>query len=78
VTQPLSWADRKLAAQVTADLLRAPPLDQQLGDEFTQQRIGLDAAQMEAAATRGCQPVCLERQIAPPAARVAAQFPRNR
>lgn len=51
-------------AQVTADLLRAPPLGRQLTDQLAQLEAGVDAPPMMTSAARGRAAMSLERAIA--------------
>src|SRR5215475_258888 len=52
VAQPHRRLISEPSAQMTADLLRTPPLGQQLTDQLTQLQIGLDAASMMPGAAR--------------------------
>jgi hypothetical protein len=63
---------------VTADLLRAPPLRQQLGDQLPQVTVGLDAPPMIAGSARGCAAVCLQRPVRSAAQDITAQLTRDR
>jgi len=78
VTQPPPRLARKLQPQVTADLLRAPPLREQLGDQLPHLAVGLDPPPVTAAPARGCPAMGLERPVTAAARGVAAQLTRNR
>jgi hypothetical protein len=75
VTQPHLPLAGKLQPQVPADLLRAPPLRQQFGDQLPQLAVGLDPPPVTA---RGCAAMGLERPVAAAARGVAAQLTGDR
>jgi hypothetical protein len=77
VTQPHPRLLGELQAQVTTDLLWAPPLGQKLRDQLPQFAVALDASPMIAGTTRGRAPVGIERTVTPTLGRVAAQLPRH-
>jgi hypothetical protein len=78
MTQPHPRLLGELQPQVTADLLRAPPLGQKLRDQLPQFAVGLDAAPMMAAATCGRATVGIERTVTQTPGHVAAQLARDR
>jgi len=78
VTQPHPRLVGEPSAQVPADLLRAPPLEQQLADQLAQLEVGLDPPLMTSGATRRRPPMGLERTVTSAAGCVAAQFARDR
>jgi hypothetical protein len=53
VTQPHPRLVGELQPQLTADLLRAPPLGQKLANQLAQLAVGLDAPPVTAGPARG-------------------------
>src|SRR5512132_3570088 len=78
VTQPHPGLLGELHPQMTADLLRPPPLVQKLCDHLPQLADDVDPSPMIASATDGRATVGIERTIAPVAGCVAAQLTRDR
>jgi hypothetical protein len=63
---------------MAADLLRAPPLAQQLANHLAQLEAGLNATPMMPHAAHHRTPVRLERTVTPAPGRIPAQLPRDR
>ncbi len=78
MTQPHRRVLREALPEVPADLLRAPPLRQQLGNETAQLRVHRDPATMMTAAASDRTTVRLERPIALLRCRVTPQLSRDR
>jgi hypothetical protein len=76
VAQPHARLFGEPRPQVTADLLWAPSLGQQLRDQLAQFVVGLDPSPMAAGATCGRATVRIEGAVALTLGRVAAQPPR--
>ena len=60
---------------MAADLLRTPPLTEQLGDHLTEVAVGVDPASVMTSATCGGAPMRLEGLMSRLGACVAAQLP---
>lgn len=78
VTQPHRRVVREPPAQLTGNLLRAPPLEQQLTDQLAELEVGLNAPPMITDAPRRRMPMSLKRAVTPAPGRVAAQLARDR
>ena len=80
VAQPHSRVVREPAPQVSADLLRTPPLRQELADHAPQLSVLLDTPPVLAGPTRDRATVSLERAVpaVPAAGGVAAQLAGDR
>jgi hypothetical protein len=76
VTQPHRWPAGESQPQLAADLLRAPPLGQEPGDQLPQLAIGLDPPPAAACTPRGRAAGSLERTAASGCG-VAAQLTRD-
>lgn len=72
VTQLHPRLARKPQPQLTADLLRAPPLGQQPGDQLPQLPVVLDPPPVTASTARSRPAVGLERPVSAAPGRVAA------
>src|SRR3954470_20880829 len=78
MTQPHPRLGGEPHPQLTADLLRAPPLVQKLRDHLSEFGVGLNPSPMIAGATRGRATVRIERTVTPTSGGVAAQLARDR
>jgi hypothetical protein len=78
MAQPHGRVVGKVVAQVTTDLLWAPPPTKQLGDHAAQVIVGVDTASMVTCSSSGGSPMSIEGLIAATGWRVAPQLPRNR
>jgi Insertion element 4 transposase N-terminal len=78
MAQPHPRLARKPQPQVAADLLRAPPLSQQLSDQLAQLAVALDPPPVRAGTARGRAAVGLERTVTAAPDCVAAQLTRDR
>lgn len=75
VAQPHQWV-LGVASQVSGDLLRAPPLREQLGDHFAQAGVLLDSPLVTTECALDRPAVGFERPVLAVSAAVAAQLPR--
>ncbi|MGW6276168.1 hypothetical protein [Kribbella sp. NPDC055071] len=64
--------------KVPADLLRAPPLRQQISRQFAELEVGVEAPAMSTCPASGRLAVRVERTITPACVGVAAQLTRDR
>src|ERR1700733_4092103 len=78
VTQPHLRLVGKPLPQVTADLLRAPPLSQKLADQLAQLAAGLDAPPMGAGPAHRRAALRLERPVVLARAGITAQLAGDR
>jgi hypothetical protein len=78
MAQPHRWIIGETVTKVTADLLRAPPLTEQLGDHTAEVIVGVDPTSMVTRSTRGSSPMGIKGLISTAGWCVAPQLPRNR
>src|SRR4051812_18430493 len=78
MTQPHRWITRKAEAEVTASLLRTPPLTKQLGDHGAKVNVDLDPPPVLTCPPHGGSTMGIERLIPATRDRVAPQLPRDR
>jgi hypothetical protein len=76
VAQPHRLIVGVLASQMPSDLLRAPTLGEQLGDQFAKDGVFLDPPPMTTSSALDCPAVRFKRAVLAVAAAVAAQLPR--
>jgi DNA-binding IclR family transcriptional regulator len=78
LAQPHRRIIGKAVAEVTADLLRTPPLTKQLGNHSAEVIVGVDSASVMTCSTRGGSPMSIKGLIAAAGRHVTSQLPRNR
>lgn len=78
VTQPHRRLVRMVQSKVPADLLRAPPLLQQICHQVSELEVGVEATPMSACSARGRLTVRIKRPISAACMGVPAQFTRDR
>jgi hypothetical protein len=78
MTQPHRRFVGEAQSKMTADLLRAPPLEKQLGDHTTELTADVDSASLPACPPHDGAAMSVERAIPVSGDRVAPQLPRNR
>jgi hypothetical protein len=78
VTQPHRLIVGELDLEVPADLLWAPPLIQELGDNAAQLLVDVDTASMVTGSPSSCVPMSVEGSVSAAGRRVAPQFAGNR
>jgi hypothetical protein len=62
-------------SKMTADLLRAPPLEKQLGDHTAELAVDVDSASVPACSAHGGAAMSIERAIPAAGDRVAPKLP---
>ncbi|MBB5168494.1 hypothetical protein HNP02_008510 [Mycobacterium sp. AZCC_0083] len=77
MTQPHPRVVGEAQSKMTADLLRAPPLEKQLGDHGAKVIADVDPASVVTCSTRGGTPMSIEGLISAAGPRVASQLPRD-
>ena len=78
MAQPHRRVFGKAVAQVAADLLRAPPPKQELGDHGAEVLVGLDTAPMMTCSAHRGATLSVEGAIPAASHRVASELTRNR
>jgi hypothetical protein len=74
MTQPHGRVVDEAQSQMTADLLRAPPLTKQLGDHSTELAVDVDSAAVPARPPHGGAAMSIERAIPAASDRVAPKL----
>ena len=75
MTQPHGRVVDEAQSKMTADLLRAPPLEKQLGDHTTELAVDVDSASVPACPPHGGAAMSIERAIPAAGDRVAPKLP---